>query len=127
MASERAKPAHAPRSPGARAAPRGRPGGGGGAALSEAWVCGHQTLPLYVQRIEGGPFRPEFVAWVSPSGVLAASPAPPDEIEQAVLGLLRHVLEHPLVGRRRRPASVRVSDAGLVPAIEKALGPGVEV
>jgi hypothetical protein len=128
MASERAKPAHAPQPPLARAggSSRGRTGVGGG-ARSEVWVCGHQTLPLYVQRIEGGPFRPEFVAWVSPSGVLAASPAPPEELEQAVLRLLRHVLEHPLVGRRRRPSSVRVSDAGLVPLIEKALGSGVEI
>lgn len=128
MASERAKPAHAPPPPSARAgsSSRGRTGVGGG-ARSEVWVCGHQTLPLYVQRIEGGPFRPEFVAWVSPSGVLAASPAPPEELEQAVLGLLRHVLEHPLVGRRRRPSSVRVSDAGLVPLIERALGSGVEI
>ncbi|HEU4410145.1 MAG TPA: hypothetical protein VFS43_33125 [Polyangiaceae bacterium] len=126
MSSARAKPASAPQSPapGPGGAPRGASGGG---PANEAWVCGHRTLPLYVQRIEGGAFRPEFVAWVSPSGVLAASPAPPDEIEKAVLGLLKHVLAHPLISKTRRPVSVRVNDGGLVSAIAEALGPEVRV
>jgi hypothetical protein len=89
-------------------------------------VAGHQTLPLYVQQGEGS-FRPELAAWISPLGVLAASPAHPDEVEPTLLGLLEQATFQPLVGGPGRPAAVRVSDPRLALSIAKALGPDVAV
>jgi hypothetical protein len=130
MASPRTKPpAPAAPKPGSKpgSKPRLRGLAGGSGTAGEEWVCGHRTLPLYVQQEGGGSFRPEFVIWASPSGVLAASPAHPDEVERALLGLLDQALAHPLAGKSRRPSVVHVSDPRLAPALAKALGDGVRI
>jgi hypothetical protein len=83
-------------------------------AADEVWEGGAARLSSPIQEEEDEePFHPEVALWVASGDgfALGHELALPGEGETVLLGLLPEVMRKPMVGRPRRPATIRVRDA----------------
>lgn len=85
------------------------------------WVGGRVVAPFYIT--EGTPYRPEIILWLElPEGVvvhfeLSDGTKAPASFRAALL----KAMESPMIGPKRRPATVRVADAHLVAEVRQVL------
>ncbi len=103
----------------ARSKQRGGPGRTAPRGLE--WIGGRVAAPFYVA--EGEPYRPEMTLWIEMPGLSVVSFHLKDPVEPPVSfgASLLDAMKSPLIGRPRRPASVRVADARLAAEVRRVL------
>lgn len=92
------------------------------------WVGGRFPAPMLVS--DGGDvdYRPELSLWLEVDGpIVGMELTPPGDRDAPTVALLDRCMKKPLDGPPRRPARVRVADAGLAERLREAYGKRLEI
>jgi hypothetical protein len=100
-------------------------------ASDEVWEGGWGSLSTMLREEEGEePFHPELALWVVAGEGFAIAHAltPPGGGETALVEAMLEAMRRPLVGKPRRPGTIRVRESELAGRLQELLGPlGVAV